>query len=98
MIKKNYTLPYSKLCHFRLFYKSAVPGLKMQTINSIFWILVHMIAIQYVWQYVTSLCQRAACRVKCFLNADTLSPREKFERAKRLIIAATHHHRPQPVL
>ena len=45
--QKNYTFPYCKLGHFPLFYKSAVPGLKIQAINSFFWILVRMIAIHH---------------------------------------------------
>ena len=35
------------LGHFQLFYKIAVPGLKIQAKNSFLWILVHMIPIHH---------------------------------------------------
>ena len=47
IISKKLRFPYCKLGNFPLFYKSAVPGLKIQAINSIFWILIHIIAIHH---------------------------------------------------
>ena len=44
---KKIHFPYCKLGHFPLFYKSVMPNLKIQAINSIFWILVHMIATHH---------------------------------------------------
>ena len=46
-LSKCYTFTYYKLGHFPLLYKSMVPRLKVQAINSFFWILVRMIAIHH---------------------------------------------------
>ena len=85
---KKITFPYCKLGYFPLSYKSAVPYLKIQAKNSIFWILVYMIAIhhcakeQFAWlngvQMVAPYCEMQ--QIYDFTSAQRWNRHETFSK------------------